>query len=721
MLPPTPPISGLTHAEANARRITESIIWRLWARVATYGSIVFIHLVTTLNVVILSLAVTLLSLGNVRDAVATSIVVILNVSVSTVQSIRARIALDRIRAAHVAPVMVWRDAQLCAVDPTTVVVGDIVLILPGDVIVADGVIIAADACDIDEAILTGESEPIRRRAGDHLPSGATCVAGAAWYQVTTIEGVLARLTYQAQQMRHISTPLVREVNRVIRLIVAITVMLLVVVGLRAWWLGLSAFEYVPHLTVMAGLIPNALVLMLTISYALGALVMTRHGGLVQQLAAVESLSHVDAICFDKTGTLTANRLVVAELRAIAVSPPEFMDALGRFVTADGAANRTARAIATVVSAPPEHELASVPFDSARKWSMRVTPSGVWILGAPDIIQPHLGSDWQSPLAADASANGARVVLLAHAPCDAVDVTTIADHPQLPDACVPYGVAVLVDEMRESVDDVIAQFARAGVDVYVLSGDDPVAVAHIARRAGISSATHVHGQQLDDLDDDALERMLLQARVFGRVTPLHKQRIVAALQRIGRRVAMVGDGINDVYALKQADVAVAMQSGSAVTRQISDVVLLNDHVVALQQMVVVGRQIYQRMNVVLNHFLFRVVISALVLAVGLLFGQIVWSPIDSTLLALIGVALPAILIVTIPHLDLPSALSSRPQLWRDARIVGGAMILITIVVLMVLPAHAPVILLVCSIVAIWGRLLLHLFRSRRVNMHQITTK
>jgi cation-transporting P-type ATPase E len=703
MLPPTPPVAGLSQGEAQSRQQRESPVQTLWRSVTTYATLVTTNLVTTLNVVILGLSATLWSLGNLRDAFATSLVVILNVIVSTVQSIRARIVLDRIRAANLAPVTVWRDQHLITVDPAHVVVDDVVLVRPGDVIVADGEVLVADACAMDEALLTGESEPVRRHTGELLTSGSTCVAGAAWYQVTTTAGVLARLTQQAQQMRKIRTPLIIEVQRVIRIIVVIAVFLMAVVLLRAWWLSVPFATLVPQLTVMAGLIPNALVLMLTISYALGAVAMTRHGGLVQQLAAVESLSHVDAVCFDKTGTLTANRLAVSELRPLAVSAAEFHDALGRYVAADGAANRTAQAIATVVSAPPEPELASVPFDSARKWSMRVTSSGVWVLGAPDIIQPHLGADWQMPLASDAIADGARVVLLARAPLDAVDLSTLAECPYLPNECVPYGVAVLVDEMRDDVQMVIGQFADAGVHVYVLSGDDPVAVAQIARRAGIVSPSIVHGNQIDVLDDVSLDNLVRHARVFGRVTPDHKQRIIVALQHAGKRVAMVGDGVNDLLALKQADVAVAMQSGSAVVRQVSDVVLLDDRIAVLQQMVVVGRQIYQRMNVVLNHFLFRVIISALVLTVGLVFGHVLWNPIDSSLLALIGVALPAMLIVSWPNLIMPVRLQSRRQLWRDAWWYGGALSVAAALLLWRMPDMAPMLLLGSCVLVIWVRL------------------
>ena len=710
MLPPTPPVDGLSCKEASRRQTSDSIFLMVWRRVTTYTTIVVSNLVTTLNVVILGLATTLWSLGNLRDAFATSLVVVLNVCVSTIQSIRARIALDRIRAANLAPVMVWRDQQLITVNPAQVVVDDVVLVRPGDVIVADGVILVADACAMDEALLTGESEPVRRHTGELLTSGATCVAGAAWYQVTTTTGVLARLTQQAQQMRQIRTPLIDEVQRVIRIIVVIAVFLMVVVWLRAWWLAVPFATLVPQLTVMAGLIPNALVLMLTISYALGAVAMTRHGGLVQQLAAVESLSHVDAVCFDKTGTLTANRLTVAELRPLAVSAAEFTDALGRYVAADGAANRTAQTIAAFVSAPPEPELASVPFDSMRKWSMRVTPSGVWVLGAPDVIQPHLVDEWHTPLAQDATATGARVVLLAWAPLAAVDVATIADAPHLPDRCMPYGVAVLVDELRDDVQTVIGQFAAAGVDVFVLSGDDPVAVAQIAQRAGITSSTLVHGRQIDALDDAALDVAVRHARVFGRVTPDHKQRIIAALQRAGQRVAMVGDGVNDMLALKQADVAVAMQSGSAAVRQVADVVLLADQVVVLQQMVGVGRDIYQRMNAVPNHFLFRVMMSALVLAVGLLFGRVLWSPIDSTIIALIGVALPAVLVVSWPRLSIPVRLQSRRQLWRDAVWLGGILVVLSFVVLWLLPNEASMLLLGVCVVLIWGRLIIGFVRA-----------
>ncbi|MFZ9856864.1 MAG: HAD-IC family P-type ATPase [Roseiflexaceae bacterium] len=710
MLPPTPPVTGLSQSEAVARQPRQSPFLMTWHRITTYSALIVTNVVTALNMVILGLATTLWSLGNLRDAFATSLVVILNVVVSIVQSVRARIALDRIHTATLAPVIVWRDQQRVTIDPAHIVVGDVVLVRPGDVIVADGIVLVADACTMDEALLTGESAPVRRYAGESLTSGTTCVAGAAWYQVTTVDGVLSRMNRQVQQMRHIRTPLIDEVQRVIRIIVVIAIILMGVVCIRAWWFDVPYAVLVPQLTVMAGLIPNALVLMLTISYALGAVTMSRHGGLVQQLAAVESLSHVDALCFDKTGTLTANRLVVEELRPLAVSATEFTDALGRYVAADGAANRTAQAIATVVSAPPEPELASVPFDSIRKWSMRITASGVWVLGAPDSIRPHLVDGWQISFAPDAIANGARVVLLAHAPLAAIEIATIADTPYLPDNCVPYGVAVLVDEMRADVQSVITQYTNAGVALYILSGDDPDAVAQIAQQAGIASPSIVHGNQIDDCDDSQLARLVHQSRIFGRVTPDHKQRIIAALQRAGQRVAMVGDGINDIPALKQADVAIAMQSGSAAVRQLADVVLLDDQVGVLHHMGLVGRQIYTRMNVVLNHFLFRVMMSALVLSVGLFFGRVLWNPIDSSLLALIGVALPALIIVSWPQLELPMRLQLRHQLWRDAWHTGVVLVCVTGVMLWLVPHLAPSVMLGVCILVIWGRIIVGFLRT-----------
>jgi cation-transporting ATPase E len=259
-------------------------------------------------------------------------------------------------------------------------------------------------------------------------------------------------------------------------------------------------------------------------------------------------------------------------------------------------------------------------------------------------------------------------------------------------------------MSGDVQSVIAQFASTGVNVYVLSCDDPVAVAQIALRAGIVSPSIVHGNQIDVLDDVSLDNLVRHARVFGRVTPDHKQRIIAALQRAGKRVAMVGDGVNDLLALKQADVAVAMQSGSAVVRQVADVVLLDDQVGVLQHMVVVGRQIFERMNVVLNHFLFRVIISALVLTVGLVFGRVLWNPIDSSLLALIGVALPAMLIVSWSNLVMPVRLQSRPQLWRDAWRYGTGLVLVSVVAVWQIPDMTAQLLLGCCVVAIWGRLI-----------------
>jgi cation-transporting ATPase E len=653
MLPLIPPRPGLSRTEAQRLR-QHTHDWRMrGVSVWSYAVTVLRIIVTPLNIIILTLAGLLWWLGAHHDAVITAVVVCINMFVSVFQSVRAQALLNAISLASAPVAVVWRESELVSCHPNDVVVGDVVLLRPADQVVAEGVVLASEHLRVDESMYTGEDEAVVLSDGAQVRAGSTCVSGAAWYCVTSNQHTLQMMTAGAQQMRTVRTPLSDMIQRNMSVLLVIATVMIILVTLRDAWYGETLLVRIQNATVMAGLIPNALVLALTLCYAAAAIAMTRADVLVQQLPAVEALASVDVICLDKTGTITTNNLTLHAVLPIATNEHTCRVALARFVRADIAGNRTSEAIRVAlqqVETPHVPLLAHVPFDSQRKWSMQVTASDTWVLGAPDIIAKQFDAEWKSDVEVDnAVAQGARVLMLAHC----AGVTHIDEtHPQLPPRLQPYGVVILYDQIRDGAAETITIARAAGIQVYVISGDDPHAVATLAKRVGIESATAVHGADFGLADTTRRQALVQQMRVFGRTSPTDKADIIAMLQTNGQRVAMIGDGYNDIPALKTADVAVVLQSARSAVRNIADVVLLSDDLNGLLALRKYGQHITIRMTAVLQHFLVRVVLSACCLFVGLLVGTVIWTPFDSAMLALWGVAIPSILLIVMPNITIP---------------------------------------------------------------------
>lgn len=669
MIAPVPPQPGLTHAEA-AQRIQILPWWqRWWQGITVYVALVWRIVANLLHAIIIGLAVALWSVGLRADALATASVVLINVILSIVQAVRARYQLNRLTIITTPTVAVWRSDALHRVSPQTVVVGDVVLLAPGDQVVAEGRILSADHLYLDESLLTGESEPQLRSTSDTLIAGALCVRGAAWYQVTSFDGVLQQLQQRSQQVRLVDTPLMHHIHSLMRIIMLVVCVLGVWVLYRDWSNLTPLAVRIAHLTVIAGLIPNALVLTLTLTYAIAALHMARVGGLVQHLASVETMHHLDVLCLDKTGTMTINQLHVRDTYAITGSTDAFHAALGAFVAGDITGNATSRAIAHAFPAAVTSVTLHVPFDSARKWSLQVRDDGVWVLGAPDVLLAHVepsaypAIDMQVWLDA-----GARVLMLARAP--ALPASFDHTQPVLPTVLMPCGLVVLADVVRPHVDEILAECRQLGIMVCVLSGDEPQAVHALVRQVGIPVNTGVvHARDIDAADDAQLWEIMQTAHVYGRLTPTHKARLVALWRRMGHCVAMIGDGLNDIPAMRAADIAIAMQSGSSAVRTVADVVLLNDDFAIVPQLFRQGTRIVTRMHMVLNHFVLRIVTSAALLALSVAAGIQLWAPWHSSLVALCGVALPAFWIVSMPSARTTISVMPHATIWRVGLLVA----------------------------------------------------
>jgi cation-transporting ATPase E len=403
--------------------------------------------------------------------------------------------------------------------------------------------------------------------------------------------------------------------------------------------------------VVAGLVPNGLFLMVIIAYAMGALRIAGAGALIQQSNSVESLSNVTVLCMDKTGTLTANLIKFHDLHPINSVPDDFKRLLGDFAASSSAKNRTSEALAEGIDGTARRLVDEVPFSSARKWSAISVDDpamrGVYVLGALEMLDGYFTLDEaaRAPLKAWSDA-GLRVLIFAAAP-DPLKLHDAAGQPTLPTQLTPLGWVAFTDQLRENVQQTIAEFVTAGVELKIISGDNPQTVAALARQAGFNGDLQVlSGLEIDKFSDSELDAVIKEVTIFGRITPQQKERLVDALRRDGHYVAMMGDGVNDVLSLKKANLGIAMNSGSAAARGVADIILLNDSFAALPPAFLEGQRIVNGMRDILRLFLTRALIVALlILSLAVVGVGFPFVPTHVSLLTLFTVGLPTLSLAT----------------------------------------------------------------------------
>ena len=617
-------IRGLTEGEARSRR-ERGLGNDAGVRTGrSYWDIIRANLFTLFNNILFAIGLALVALGRYYDAFISAGLGLVNTAISTFQEIRAKRQLDRISLLSAPTVTVVRDGRPRDVAPTELVLGDVVQVGPGDQIVVDGIMVGDGVLEVDESLLTGESDSIRKRAGDRLLSGSFCVTGTGYLEAEKVgaESFANKLSATARTFRVTQTPLQRRVDFVVRLQTLVVAIISVIILGAALIEGLSTVRLVQAAAVLSGQVPYGLFLITVVSYAIGASAIARQGALVQQVNAVESLSNIDVLCTDKTGTLTDNRLIFEDVFPLDGAVTEEIEPLlGDFARSASATNKTGEAIAAGVPGERRPAKDEVPFSSARKWSALTFDApgrrGVYALGAVEMLEPYLPPETTAPDAPvsekvrEWSARGLRVLLFAHAP----DATTLHDgrgEPLLP-KLLPLALVAIGDELRPGVEETIVAFGELGLDLKVISGDDPRTVAALAKQAGFPDGVKlVSGPELAAMDADGFDRAAEEATVFGRIAPEQKDRLVDALMRRGKRVAMMGDGVNDVPALKKASLGISMHSGASASRNVADMVLLDDSFEVLRPAFYEGRRIIGGMYTALYLFLTRVATMTLVI-------------------------------------------------------------------------------------------------------------
>ncbi len=641
-VPATPVRAPPRVAPPSARRRTSR---RRGSR--SYADIVWSNTFTVFNLILGGLLALILALGSWRDGLFGGVIVA-NTLIGIVQEIRAKRTLDRL-ALLVAPrARVVRGDAVVEIGVEEVRAGDLIRLEPGDQVVADGRIVRERGLSLDESVLTGESDAVRRGVGEPVLSGSYCVAGSGEFAVEAVgaDSYAERLAEEARGTRGLLSPLQLDINRILRTtviaMVPLAAMLITSLAIRREDLVTAARTVV---AALVPLVPEGLVLLTSLTFAVAAVRLARLGALAQRLNAVESLAGVDVVCVDKTGTLTDNRLKVLALEpAGGVGPGDLRALIGDFAASVGERNATMRAVHAFAPCEPVTVAAEVPFASERKWSGLVMEGrGAVVVGAPDVLE-RAGVAVPAGLARTAASHSARSrrVLLV-----ATGDGPIGEDRPLP-ALRAAGLVVLGEGIRDDAVDTVRFLRQQGTALKVISGDGVATVQAVAAACGVPGADRaVTGADLPD-DPGELERVADETVIFARITPEQKRDLIRALARRGRHVAMIGDGVNDVLALKDARLAIAMGSGSQIAKGVSDLVLLRGGFATVPPAIEEGRRIIRNTHRVAKLFVTKSVYAAVLLGtIGLAPIAFPFLPRHLTVTASLTIGIPAFFLALAP--------------------------------------------------------------------------
>ncbi|MEV0337332.1 HAD-IC family P-type ATPase [Nocardia sp. NPDC050717] len=602
-----PAATGLTAAQVEERRRdgrTNDVPARASRSVR---DIVRANVFTRINAILGVLFLLVLATGSLIDGMF-GLLIVANSAVGIIQEIRAKRTLDQLAIVSQAKPTVRRDGVATQVSPGEVVLDDLIELGPGDQIVVDGEVEESAALEIDESLLTGEADPIDKGVGAPVMSGSFVVSGSGAYRATKVgkDAYAAKLAEEASKFTLVHSELRSGIDKILKFI---TYLLIPAGALSIYNQLVSSGEsWRPAVTGMVAalvpMVPEGLVLMTSIAFAVGVVRLGKRNCLVQELPAIEGLARVDVVCADKTGTLTENGMRLAQVEPLGA----FDEALVRQVLAalagdDPRPNASVQAIAEALpDTPGWSQTAIAPFSSAKKWSgISYGAHGDWLLGAPDVLLDPASAD--AARAEELGSSGLRVLLLARGdrPVDAADA---------PGEVEPAALVVLEQKVRPDAKGTLEYFADQQVSIKVISGDNAVSVGAVASSLDLPGGDHPVDARTLPENRDELADVLDTDTTFGRVRPDQKRAMVAALQSRGHTVAMTGDGVNDVLALKDADIGVAMGAGSPATRAVAQIVLLDNKFATLPYVVGEGRRVIGNIERVSNLFLTKTVYSVL---------------------------------------------------------------------------------------------------------------
>jgi len=662
-------LTGLTDEQVNARIAEGKVNADENPNTRTYKQIVRENTLTFFNFLNLVLLVLVLLVGSYKNAFFVCIIII-NTLIGIAQEIRAKKTIDKLAILTARKSVVIREGQKWTVPTEELVLDDVVCLKTGDQVPADARILEG-SLEVNESLLTGESDNLPKNEGDELFSGSFVTSGEACCQIIHVgkDNYAAQITSEAKEFKRHNSELKNSLNAILKVISIIIVPLGALLFYKQYYIVGDTFRdsVVSMVAGVLGMIPEGLVLLTSVALTLGALVLANKKTLVQELYCIETLARVDTLCLDKTGTITEGTMCVervepyvstgrvetavtesepaespeAEAQGQVAADPAFGDdintVMGNMMYVLKDQNATIDALRKRFPAKQDMTLEHViPFSSDRKYSGAVfEEKGTYLMGAAQFLFPEDNEELTEKCQAYAE-EGLRVLVLAHS-------SQNAEGTELPEGLEPLALMLLTDVIREEAPDTLAFFDSQEVDLKVISGDDPVTVAAIARRAGLKNAdSYVDATTLTT--EEALQDAVAQYSVFGRVTPQQKKAMVQALQAQGHTVAMTGDGVNDVLALKEADCSIAMAQGSDAAKNIANVVLLDSNFASMPHIVNQGRRVVNNIRTAASMFLIKTMFSVMLSLLTIFFGNAYpFEPIQMSLISACAVGIPTFLL------------------------------------------------------------------------------
>lgn len=661
-------IKGLTSEEVRAAQAAGKVNADATVKTRSYGSIFRSNICTLFNLINVILAVFVFLTGSYKNMLF-MLVIVINTIIGIVQEIRSKITTDRLSIVVAANVEVMRDGKIQKIPIDELVLGDVMRLGRGNQIPTDSVVLKGE-CKTDESLLTGESRLIPKHAGDQLYSGSFINAGAVWARVEKVgaDNYAAQITNEAKQKKAINSEIMTSLNKIIKY-----------VSIFMFPVGLLLFanEYLLHhveldpailstVSAMVGMIPEGLILLASTVMAVAVVRLARHQVLVQQLYCIETLARVDVLCLDKTGTITTGGMEVSGLVPLSTADPEpkeqeLSKIVASLVASDEDPNDTARAIQEYFGLAKEGKQKAeqaitpadllkptrvIPFSSDTKWSGAAFANGeAYVMGAAQfVLEKNANTLAQIKDTLDTYAADARVLLVAR-------VEGFDTNGTIEGEVTPLGFVCLRDQIRSTAAQTITYFKEQGVKLKVISGDDPHTVSGIAQKVGIEGADRFVDASTLKTDQD-IASAIKNYNVFGRVRPEQKKAFVLALQAEGHTVAMTGDGVNDVLALKASDCSVAMASGSDAARNVAQLVLVDNDFASMPAVVAEGRRSINNLQRSASLFLVKTLLS---ITAAFLFIFLPWQypfvPIQLTLISAFTIGLPSFVLALEPNKDL----------------------------------------------------------------------
>lgn len=640
-------MTGLTNEQVQARIAEGQVNANENPNTRTYKQIIMENSLTFFNFLNVALLVMVLLVGSYKNSAFMGIIVI-NTVIGIVQEIRAKKTIDQLAILTESKTVVLREGKKWTISTEKLVLDDIIYLKTGDQIPADAKVL--EGCmEVNESLLTGEADNLAKNPGDELFSGSFVTSGEACCQVIHVgkDNYAAQITSEAKEFKRHNSELRNALNAILKVISIIIVPLGAMLFYKQFYLVGDSLRdsVVSTVAAVLGMIPEGLVLLTSVALTLGALTLARKKTLVQELYCIETLARVDTLCLDKTGTITEGTMCVESAEpyteeisaASKASVEEIGHVMGNLMAVLNDKNATADALRKFFPVSRDMTLEkAIPFSSDRKYSgASFEQKGTYLMGAVQFLFPE-GNEELERVCKLYAEQGYRILVLAHSP-------NTAEGNAIPEGLKPAAILLLTDVIRAEAPETLKFFDSQGVDLKVISGDDPVTVASIAKKAGLKNAdnyidaTTIHTQE-------EMEKAVASCSVFGRVTPQQKKQMVQALKKQKHTVAMTGDGVNDVLALKEADCSIAMAEGSDAAKNIANVVLLDSNFASMPHIVNQGRRVVNNIRMAASMFLIKTIFSVLLSLITIFFGEAYpFEPIQMSLISACAVGIPTFLL------------------------------------------------------------------------------